>query len=128
MRDDIPEKLDSGRMVWRSGLWAPGGLDTDTGQLNFGCHECLDSRRLVSWTLDVYTFELKMSGSLDSGCLDVWTLNAWTLGLRMLWRLDSGHLDSGQFDPWTLHRCFQNNLTEKKFTLIQLIEIWKVIK
>ena len=78
-RDGIPEKLGSVHMVWRPGLWASGGLDT--GRLDFGCHECLDSGRLVSWTLDVSTLELLMPGSLDSGwldsrCLDVWTLDA----------------------------------------------------
>ena len=49
----MPEKLDSGRIVW-----TPGRLDS----------ECLDSGRLNAWTL-------------DPGRLDAWTRDAWTLEL-----------------------------------------------
>ena len=70
----MPEKLDSGRMVWTLGLWTLRRWTTGH----------LDSERMVPWTL----------GN--------WTLGPWTLGLRTTVRLDSGLLDAWTLDEWTL--------------------------
>ena len=70
----MPEKLDSGRMVWTLGLWTLRRWTTGH----------LDSERMVPWTL----------GN--------WTLGPWTLGLRTTVPLDSGLLDAWTLDDWTL--------------------------
>ena len=41
----IPEKLDSGHMVWTLELWMPGCLAS----------KCCDSGQLDAWTLDAWT-------------------------------------------------------------------------
>ena len=68
----VPEKLDSGRMVWLFGLWTAGHLD---------------SGRLDGWTLDAWTLD---DWTLDGWILDDWTLGPWT----------SGRLDSARVDAW----------------------------
>ena len=90
--------------AWSGGLGSGplGGLDT--GRLDFGCHECLDSGRLVSWTLDVSTLELLMPGSLDSRCLDVWTLDAQALDA---WTQDALTLGFWTLGLWTV-RCLES--------------------
>ena len=76
----IPEKLDSGRMVWKLRLWTLGlwihGLWT-LGRLDSGR---LDFERLGAWPLDA------------------WNLDNWKLGLWTLARLDLRRLDA-----WTLN-------------------------
>ena len=43
----IPEKLDSGHMVWTLELWMPGCLAS----------KCCDSGQLDAWTLDAWTLD-----------------------------------------------------------------------
>ena len=71
----IPEKLDSGRMVWTLrlwtlGLWTLGRLDS--GRLDF---ERLGAWPLDAWNLDNWKLGLWTLARLDLRRLDAWTLN-----------------------------------------------------
>ena len=68
----IPEKLDSGRMVWTLSLWTLGRLDSGR----------LDSKRLGAWPLDAW--------DLDAWTQDDWALGLWTLGFWTHECLDFG--------------------------------------
>ena len=70
----IPEKLDSGRMVWTLSLWTLGRLDSGR----------LDSKRLGAWPLDAWD-------------LDAWTQDDWALGLWILGFSTPECLDFGRF-------------------------------
>ena len=93
----LPEKLDSGCIVWTPELWTPGLWNP--GRLDIG-H--LDPGRLGAWTLEVWTLGLWTIGRLDSGRLDAWSLDSWTLDNWTLGLWTVGHLDSGRLDDWTL--------------------------
>ena len=75
----MPEKLDSGRMVWTFGLWTLGHWAT--GNVDSGL---LIPWTLSNWTIGPWTLGLRTTVRLDSGLLDVWTLDDWTLGFWSL--------------------------------------------
>ena len=65
----ILEKLDSGRMVWKFGLWTPVRFDPG----------CLDFAQLNGWALDAWTLDTWKLGLWTPGSLDAWNLGGWTL-------------------------------------------------
>ena len=67
LRHSIPEKMDSGRMVWTLGRWMPGRLD----------YKHLNTWALDAWTLDDWTLGLWTP--------PLWTLGLWTLGPRQIY-------------------------------------------
>ena len=91
LQKSIPEKLDSGRMVWTFGLQ----------------------------TLGLGTLRLWTTGSLDSGRLGSKRLDSKRLGLWKTGRLDSGQLNASNYRltvpssdyilKWLYQECFLGN-------------------
>ena len=95
--NSIPEKLDSGRIVWTLktldawthglrtlGLCKPGSLDSGR----------VDSGRVGAWNVVAWTQENQALGRLESGRLEVRALNACMFGLWTPERLGFAHLDA----------------------------------
>ena len=87
----IPEKLDSGRVVWTLGVCFLG-----LWSLGFRTIRHLNSVRLGPWTLNDW-----MLGVLDAGGLYAWNLDTWRLRLWTPGNLDYGRLGAWTLDPWS---------------------------
>ena len=104
----IPENLDSGRMVWKLGLWTPRRLDSGRLDAQTLGTWTLDDQILGNWTLGLQTLGHQTPGQLDSGRLDASTLDSQTLDAWKLELWTPGSLDSG---------CLDNRLTFENYTL-----------